>query len=36
MSRSAIRTFMSLPRLVRVLWLFAAFQAFAVLLQLVR
>jgi hypothetical protein len=36
MARSAIRTFMSLPLLVRALWLFAAFQACAVLLQLFR
>jgi hypothetical protein len=36
MARSAICGFMRLPLLVRALWLFAAFQAFAVLLQLAR
>jgi hypothetical protein len=36
MARRAIRNFMSLPLLVRGLWLFAAFQAFAVGLELVR
>jgi len=36
MARSAIRTFMSLPLHVRGLWLFAAFQALAVRLELVR
>jgi hypothetical protein len=36
MTRRAFRTFMGLPLLVRGLWLFAAFQAFAFAVELVR